>query len=330
MNNITNIISIILFSYIISFLVGKVVVKVLTKNNINQRLSIYLEQRHKDKVKTPTMGGLIFSITLLICITIFYILNKITITYNLLIVFFTFFSYSFIGFVDDFLIVKKNNNKGLSEKSKFIFQMLIAIIFFYLFLSAGNEPFIWIRILNLKININWYYGIFILFILVASSNAVNLTDGLDGLAGGLSLIAFITFGIITYNTPWLSGYKEIAYTCFIISGSLFGFLMFNINPAKIFMGDTGSLALGATLGAVAILTRYEFLLVLIGIVFVIETLTCVIQRFYYKLTHKRLFLMTPIHHSFEKKGYKEADIVKAFWLIGLIASLIALSLGAFL
>ena len=115
MNNITNIISIILFSYIISFLVGKVVVKVLTKNNINQRLSIYLEQRHKDKVKTPTMGGLIFSITLLICITIFYILNKITITYNLIIVFFTFFSYSFIGFVDDFLIVKKNNNKGLSD-----------------------------------------------------------------------------------------------------------------------------------------------------------------------------------------------------------------------
>ena len=106
--------------------------------------------------------------------------------------------------------------------------------------------------------------------------------------------------------------------------------MFNVNPAKIFMGDTGSLALGATLGAVAILTRYEFLLILIGIVFVIETLTCVIQRFYYKLTHKRIFLMTPIHHSFEKKGYKEIDIVRVFWIIGLIASLIALSLGAYL
>ena len=228
------------------------------------------------------------------------------------------------------MIVKRNNNKGLSEKCKFILQLLVAIVFFYLFLSADNEPFIWIRILNIKLNITWYYGIFILFILVASSNAVNLTDGLDGLAGGLSLMAFLTFGLITYNTIWLSGYKEISYICFIISGSIFGFLMFNINPAKIFMGDTGSLALGATLGAVAILTRYEFLLTLIGIVFVIETLSCIIQRFYYKLTHKRIFLMTPIHHSFEKKGYKETDIVKAFWLIGLLASLLALSVGVFI
>ena len=329
MRDITNIITIILFSYVISIISGIIIIKLLSKNRINQRISIYLD-RHKDKDNTPTMGGLIFSITLIVCIVILYLLKKIELRYNMFIILFTFFSYSLVGFIDDYLIVKKNNNKGLSEISKLIMQIIIAIIFFYLFLSASNEPFIWIRTLSIKLNVTWYYGIFILFILVASSNAVNLTDGLDGLAGGLSLIAFITFGIITYNTPWLSGYKEIAYTCFIISGSLFGFLMFNVNPAKIFMGDTGSLALGATLGAVAILTRYEFLLILIGIVFVIETLTCVIQRFYYKLTHKRFFLMTPIHHSFEKKGYKEIDIVRVFWIIGLIASLIALSLGAYL
>ena len=330
MNKITNIISIILFSYFISFIVGKIIVNFFNKRNFNQRLSIYLEQRHKDKTNTPTMGGLIFLITLLICIIFFLLLNIVFINYNLIIVLFTFFSYSIIGFIDDFLIVKRNNNKGLSEKNKLVMQIIVAIIFFYLYLSAGNEPFIWLRIINLKLNITWYYGIFILFILVASSNAVNLTDGLDGLAGGLSLIAFLTFGIIAYNTPWLLGHREIAYVCFILSGSIFGFLMFNVNPAKIFMGDTGSLALGATLGAVAILTRYEFLLTLIGIVFVIETLSCIIQRFYYKLTHKRFFLMTPIHHSFEKRGYKETDIVKAFWLIGLIASLIALSVGVFI
>ena len=118
--------------------------------------------------------------------------------------------------------------------------------------------------------------------------------------------------------------------CFCLVGSLLGFLVFNANPAKIFMGDTGSLALGASLGAIAILTRHELLLILIGIVFVIETLSCIIQRFYYKLTHKRLFLMTPIHHSFEKRGYDEKDIVKIFWIVGLIASMIALTFGVLL
>ena len=195
MRDITNIITIILFSYVISIIVGIIIIKLLSKNRINQRISIYLD-RHKDKDNTPTMGGLIFSITLIICIVILYLLKKITLKYNLLIILFTFFSYSLVGFIDDYLIVKKNNNKGLSEISKLIMQIIIAIIFFYLFLSASNEPFIWIRTLNIKLNVTWYYGIFILFILVASSNAVNLTDGLDGLAGGLSLIAFITFGIV--------------------------------------------------------------------------------------------------------------------------------------
>ena len=330
MDKVTNAISLILISFIISVIIGYFLIKILTKKHINQSLSIYLEERHKSKSHTPTMGGLIFSFTLLIIGILLYITNKITISFNLIIVLFTIFSYSLIGFIDDFLIIKKHNNKGLSEKAKFLLQMLVALIFFYLFLKAGNETLIWIHSLNIKINISWFYGLFILFVLVASSNAVNLTDGLDGLAGGLSLIAFLTFGIITYNTSWLSGYIEIAYTCFIIVGSLFGFLIYNMNPARIFMGDTGSLALGAGLGSIAILTRHELLLVLIGIVFVIETLTCIIQRFYFKLTHKRLFLMTPIHHSFEKKGYRETDIVKYFWITGILASLVALAFGVLL
>ena len=171
---------------------------------------------------------------------------------------------------------------------------------------------------------------FILFVLVASSNAVNLTDGLDGLAGGLSLIAFLTFGIISYNTGWLDGYESIALFCFSLVGAILGFLVFNVNPAKIFMGDTGSLALGATLGSIAIITRHELLLVLIGIVFVIETLSCIIQRTYYHFTQKRIFLMTPIHHTFEKKGWDERDIVKLFWIVGLFASLIAICFGILL
>ena len=197
-------------------------------------------------------------------------------------------------------------------------------------MKAGNEPLLWIHTLNIKIDIKWWYGVFILLVLIASSNAVNITDGLDGLATGLSIIAYIAFGLITWNTGWLEGYEEIALFEFTLVGSLLGFLVFNINPAKVFMGDTGSLALGATLGSIAILTRHEILLILIGIVFVCETLSCVIQRIYYKLTRKRIFPMTPIHHTFEKLGWKEADIVRFFWIIGLIAAMVSIAFGILL
>ena len=239
---------------------------------------------------------------------------------------YTLISFAFIGFIDDYLIVKKHNNKGLSKEQKFLLQVISSIIFFYLFLKAGNETLIWIKLFNIKIKLGWIYGILILFLLTATSNAVNITDGLDGLAAGLSVIAYTTFGIICWKSGWLEGYQEIAILCFLIVGGLLGFLIFNSNPAKIFMGDTGSLSLGATLVAIAILTRYEFLLILIGIVFVIETLSCIIQIIYYKTTKKRLFPMTPIHHSFEKKGWKEIDIVKLFWIVGLIASMLALTI----
>ncbi len=318
-----------MIGFILSLIVGFILIPILKKKKANQSLSIYLEERHKKKVGTPTMGGLIFIIPTIIFLIFMFFAKKININYTLILVVFTFLSYSFIGFLDDYLIIKRNNNKGLSEKSKFILQIITAVIFFYIFMFAGNEPLIWIHALNIKINIGWLYGIFILLVLVASSNAVNITDGLDGLAGGLSLIAFITFSLISWNTGWLEGYSDIALFGFALAGSLLGFLVFN-KPAKIFMGDTGSLALGATLGTYAILTRHELLLLIIGIVFVIETLSCVIQRFYYKLTKKRIFPMTPIHHTFEKMGWKEEDIVKVFWIIGLIGSMIALSVGVLL
>ena len=318
-----------MIGFILSLIVGFILIPILKNKKANQSLSVYLEERHKKKVGTPTMGGLIFIIPTIIFLIFMFFTKKININYTLILVVFTFLSYSFIGFLDDYLIIKRNNNKGLSEKSKFIIQIITSVIFFYIFMLAGNEPLIWIHALNIKINIGWLYGIFILLVLVASSNAVNKTDGLDGLAGGLSLIAFITFSLISWNTGWLEGYSDIALFGFALAGSLLGFLVFN-KPAKIFMGDTGSLALGATLGTYAILTRHELLLLIIGIVFVIETLSCVIQRFYYKLTKKRIFPMTPIHHTFEKMGWKEEDIVKVFWIIGLIGSMIALSVGVLL
>ena len=319
-----------LIGFLISIVVALVILPILKKKHCKQFLSEYLEERHKNKKNTPTMGGLIFVISTLFVTLIFLMFNKMNFSYNLFIVLFTFVGYFLIGFIDDLLIIKKGNNKGLSENSKLFLQTLIALTFFYFFMKAGNEPLLWIHAINLKLDISFFYGLFILFVLIASSNAVNITDGLDGLAGGLSFIAFLTFGVITYYTGWLDGYEEIAMFCFILAGSILGFLIFNVNPAKIFMGDTGSLALGATLGTIAILTRHEILLILIGIVFVIETTTCLIQRYYYKLTKKRILPMTPIHHTFEIKGWKENDIVKLFWVIGLLASLIALVYGIWL
>lgn len=316
-------------SFILSILLGFIIIPIL-KKNANQRISIYLKETHKNKDKTPTMGGVIFIIPVILIMLILMLLKKIELNYSLILVIFTFLSYSLIGFIDDFLIIKNNNNKGLSERAKFLLQLVIAIIFFYIFMQGENEPLLWIHTFNLKLNIGFLYGLFILFVLVASSNAVNITDGLDGLAGGLSVIAFLTFGLISYNTGWLEGYESVALFCFSLVGSLLGFLVFNSNPAKVFMGDIGSLSLGATLGCIAIITRHELLLVLIGIVFVLETLSCIIQRVYYKFTKKRIFLMTPIHHTFEKKGISETDIVKLFWIIGLVAALLAISFGVIL
>lgn len=327
---LTKSVLILVISFILSVLIGLVLIPILRKFKASQSLSIYLEERHKSKKGTPTMGGLIFIITPIIVITILYLLGKIELSFNFIIIIFTFLAYSLIGFIDDYLIIKRHNNKGLTEGQKFFMQVIVAVIYFYLFMKANNEPLLWIHALNLKVDIGWFYGLFILFVLVASSNAVNLTDGLDGLAGGLSFIAVLTFAIITYSTGWLYGYEEIALFLFSISGAVLGFLVFNSNPAKVFMGDTGSLSLGALLGSVAILTRHEILLIVIGIVFVIETLTCIIQIIYYKFTHKRFFPMTPIHHTFEKIGWEEKDIVKLFWIIGLIGSTIGIIYGVWI
>ncbi len=327
---LTKAVLVMMISLILSISTGIFLIPFLKKLKAGQRLSIYLEEKHKNKQGTPTMGGLIFILPTVLVMIIMYLFGKIKFNTTILIVMLTFLFYSIIGFIDDYLIIKRHNNKGLSEGMKFIMQVVVAIIFFYLFMVSGNEPLLWIHTLGIKLDIGFLYGIVILAVLVASSNAVNITDGLDGLAGSLSLVAFLTFGIISYNTGWLEGYEEVSLFCFCLVGSLIGFLLFNLNPARIFMGDTGSLALGAAMGSIAILTRHELLLIIIGIVFVIETLTCIIQRVYYKMTHKRLFLMTPIHHSFEKKGYNEREIVKIFCLIGILASMIAIIFGVVL
>ena len=226
--------------------------------------------------------------------------------------------------------VKNKHNDGLSIPQKLLVQVLIALVFFYIYMQGGGSANVTITSIGLDVNIGWLYGLFILFLLVGSSNAVNLTDGLDGLAGGLSLIAFLSFGIITWGSTWIEGYQEIAIFCFILVGSLLGFLVFNTHPAKVFMGDTGSLSLGATLAAIAILTKHELSLALIGGVFVIETLSSIIQIISIKKFGKKVFLMTPLHHHFEKLGWEETDIVKMFLIIGFMLGMIGIYYGVWM
>lgn len=323
-----------LFALMIGFLLstgfGLILIPILKKIKAGQRINIYVEN-HQKKSGTPTMGGLIFIIPTIIATIILILTDKLSFSVNLLIVIFVFLSYSLIGFLDDFLSIKQNQNKGLTQLQKLFLQFIVALIFYILYRKYTDaNSVLEITLLHINWNLDWFYGVFILFLLVGSSNAVNLTDGLDGLAGGLSAIAFLAFGLISWGSYWIEGYQDIGIFCFILMGSIMGFLVYNTNPAKVFMGDTGSLTLGATLATVAILTNHELSLAVIGGVFVIETLTVIIQILSVVLFKRKVFLMTPIHHHFERLGWAESSIVKVFWIVGFILSLMALIYGVWL
>lgn len=319
-----------MIGFILSVFFGLVLIPELKKLKIRQKVNFSLERLHAKKDGTPTMGGLIFIIPTFLAIVILLLMNKIEISHNLLIVLFVFVSYAIIGFIDDFIIVKTGKNDGLTVIQKLLAQVVVAIIFFYIYMKNGNEPVIDIYTLGIEINLGWFYGLFILFTLVASSNAVNITDGLDGLAGGLSVMAFLAFGLISWGSIGISGHEEMAIFCFTLVGSLFGFLLFNTHPAKVFMGDTGSLALGAALATVAIITRHEITLIVVAGVFVVETLSCILQLISVKYFKHKILLMAPLHHHFEKLGWEETDIVKMFWVIGMMLSMAAITFGVWI
>lgn len=319
-----------MIGFILSTVFGYFLIPILKKIKAGQRINVYVEN-HQKKSGTPTMGGLIFIIPTIVTILILLFTKKIEFSVNLLIVLFVFISYSMIGFLDDYISIKKKRNEGLTQTQKLLLQFVVALVFYLLYsLYTDSKSVLEITALGIKWNLGWFYGVFILFLLVGSSNAVNLTDGLDGLAGGLSAISFLAFGLISWGSYWIQGYQDIGIFCFVLVGSLIGFLVYNTNTAKVFMGDTGSLTLGATLATIAILTSHELSLAVIGGVFVIETLTVIIQVISVKFFYKRVFLMAPIHHHFERLGWKETDIVKLFWIIGLILALLALIYGVWL
>ena len=317
-------------AFVLAVIAGLFLLPVLKKINFRQNISRYITERHLLKEGTPTIGGLIFIIPVILTMLFLYIRGSLEISSSIIIVLFVFASYSILGFVDDIIKIRRHDNEGLSVVQKLIAQVLIAVVFFYIYMKDGGSTHLILTSLGIDWDLKWFYGLFILFLLVGSSNAVNITDGEDGLAGGLSAIAFLSFGIISWGTTWVKGYQEIAIFCFVLVGALLGFLVYNSHPAKVFMGDTGSLGLGATLAAVAILTKHELSLAIIGGVFIVETLSSFFQMISIIKFNKKLFLMAPLHHHFEAMGWPEQDIVKMFWIVGFILGMAAIYYGVWL
>lgn len=320
----------IMLGFVFAIMCGLIIIPLLKKFKVTQNVSNLVNENHTKKQGTPTMGGIIFIIPVLITLLYLYLTKSISISYNLIILLFVFMAYATLGFVDDLLKIKYKNNKGIPLLTKFLCEMGIALIFFVLFMKGGGSTTLRFSFLHIEIPLGWAFGLFIFLLLVGTSNAVNFSDGLDGLCGGLSAIAFLAYGIIAWNCSWLQGYQEIAIFCFVLVGSLIGFLMFNGYPAKVFMGDFGSLALGGALATIAIITRHEMSLAVIGGVFVVEVLSSFIQIIAIRKFNKRVFLKAPIHHHFEELKWNEPDIVKLFWTIALFLAMLAITYGVWL
>ncbi|WP_099157993.1 phospho-N-acetylmuramoyl-pentapeptide-transferase [Virgibacillus ndiopensis] len=314
--NITVLILTIAIAFLITVLLSPILIPFLRRLKFGQSIREEGPKSHQKKTGTPTMGGIMIVVSVIV--TSIIMINKTNVDeigYELWLLVFVILGYGVIGFLDDFIKVAMKRNLGLTSKQKLLGQLIIALVFYYI-LRANNFPtYIQIPGTDIQWELGWGYAILIIFMLVGSSNAVNLTDGLDGLLAGTAAIAFGAFGILAwYGFPQ----QEVAVFSLAVVGALLGFLVFNAHPAKVFMGDTGSLALGGSIAAIAILTKLEIILVIIGGVFVIETLSVIIQVISFKTTGKRVFKMSPLHHHYELLGWSEWRVVTTFWLIGLI------------
>ena len=275
---------------------------------------------HKAKNGTPTMGGIVF---ILVPILVLLILDAPAfMNPEMQIVVLAYVGYAMIGFIDDFIIVVQKNNRGLSPKMKFLMQSVLAVLFFYLYQRIAPTT-INVPVLNMEIELGWLYFLLIFIMFTAESNAVNLTDGLDGLSAGCVIIALSPFGLHSIH----QSKSDLALFLLAVIASLLGYLKFNLHPAKIFMGDTGSLALGGLLAATAMVLKQELLLVIIGGIFVMELMSVVIQVTSFKATGKRVFKMAPLHHHFELSGFKETQVVVMFWMISLGFAILGYFLG---
>ncbi|MDH4229887.1 MAG: phospho-N-acetylmuramoyl-pentapeptide-transferase [Nitrospirota bacterium] len=324
----------VLTALVISFLMGPWLIRTLSDYQIGQPVRQEGPERHYVKRGTPTMGGVLILFAIIVPTLLWADLANPYVWVLLT----TVVGFGAIGFWDDYLKVIKKNPKGLAGRYKFLLQCLVAgIVAVYLYRVAGFDTHLTVPFLKgLHPDLGILFVPFTMLVIVGASNAVNLTDGLDGLAIGPVMIAAATYLLVSYlsgharfagylQIPYIPGSGEMAIVCGAMVGAAMGFLWFNTYPASVFMGDVGSLPLGAALGAIAVASKHELLLVLVGGIFVLETISVILQVGYFKMTRKRIFLMSPIHHHFELKGWQEPKIIVRFWIISIVLALLALS-----
>ncbi len=325
-----------LTSLVMSFLIGPWMIRRLSRKKIGQNVRDDGPESHYVKAGTPTMGGTLILVAILISTLLWADLGNRYIWVVLLVT----MTYGAIGFVDDYKKIKYGNSKGLSAKSKYMMQSVIgltAAVFLYQTAELPAETELIVPFFkNVMLDLGWGYVILTYFVIVGTSNAVNLTDGLDGLAIMPTVLVASGLGVFAYLSghsnfseylaiPFLPKSGELIVFCAALIGAGLGFLWFNTYPAMVFMGDVGALALGAALGALAVLVRQEIVLMIMGGVFVMETVSVIIQVLSFKLTGKRVFRMAPIHHHFELKGWPEPRVIVRFWIITVILVLIGLA-----
>ena len=287
--------------------------------NQHQSVSAYSLEQFKTKKKTPTMGGIVFIIIPLLAAFLVHPTSFLDL--RMAVVYLTFAGYGLIGFLDDYIIVIKRDNAGLKPSHKFLAQLVLAVGVYLIYRSFADSSVL-IPLIDQTLELGWIYVGLVFFMFTGASNAVNLTDGMDGLAGGTVWIAVFGFWLINHDANLILGHFML-----MVLGSLAGYLVYNLYPAKIIMGDTGSLALGALLAVIAMVMKQEALLVIIGIVFVVETVCVILQIGSVKLFKRRIFKYTPIHYSFTLSGWKEKQVVALFWAVGLAGLLLGLWLA---
>ena len=314
-----NILLTLVFSFLVTVLLCPFFIPYLKRLKFGQNIREDGPASHQTKSGTPTMGGIVILLALILA-TIVMSVKTGLFSGEMVILLFVTAAYGTIGFLDDYIKVVKKRNLGLTAKQKLIGQIMIAVVFSVVYFQQKFSTILEIPGIDFTFELGWLYPLLILIMLVGSSNAVNLTDGLDGLLAGTSAIAFSAFTVIAYA----QGQTEIALFCLAVTGAFLGFLVFNAHPAKVFMGDTGSLALGGALAAVAILLKTEILLILIGGIFVIEALSVILQVISFQTTGRRIFRMAPLHHHYELKGWSEWTVVVVFWLVGLLFAILGI------
>lgn len=305
--------SVFLFSFTLSLVIAPFYITLARRLKLGQNILEYVGE-HKGKQGTPTMGGIIFILPTII-VSLFFLKSNITIPLLCLSVF---LAYSIVGFLDDFIKVKYKRNLGLRAYQKILFQLAIAIVVAIFVFRHPMLRQVYIPFTDIRVDFGWLIIPYIILVFLATTNSVNLTDGLDGLAGGVSCVFFVCMSFIsivylgitsTLQGEYIAQMQNLNIISFAVSGSLLGFLVFNFYPAKIFMGDTGSLGLGALISCICVLNGTSLYIPIVGFLFVLSSLSVIIQVLYFKRTKKRIFLMAPFHHHLQHKGMYETKIV---------------------